>query len=99
MHNMWDEGLANNPLGEDWQSLGVYEAVPQTELNAHKVRAYIARTNRQWFRNAVGCCMFIPWSQDQWVQMVRAITGWETNLCVLFKVAEPGLTMARALVE
>ena len=96
MHNIWDGSQASNPLGEDLQSLGVYESVPQTELNAHKVRAYNVITNWQWVHNHLGHCMFIPWSRDQIVQIVRAITGWETNIWELLKVAERGVTIARA---
>jgi aldehyde:ferredoxin oxidoreductase len=55
MHNIWDGGLTRDPVGESWQSLGVYESVPQTELNATKVRAYAAQANWQWFRNGIGC--------------------------------------------
>jgi aldehyde:ferredoxin oxidoreductase len=96
MHNIWDEGLTREPLGEDWQGFGVYVSVPQAELNPHKVRAYIARTNWQWFKNTNGCCMFIRWSPDQFVQLIRAITGWQTTLVELIKTAERGVTMARA---
>jgi aldehyde:ferredoxin oxidoreductase len=96
MHNMWDEGLAKKPLGEDWQALGIYESVPQTELNPHKVRAYIARTNWQWLKNHISVCMFIQWSRDQMVDMIRGITGWDTNLWELLTIAERGVTMARA---
>jgi aldehyde:ferredoxin oxidoreductase len=95
MHNMWDEGLANSKLGEDWQGLGIYEPVPRTELNPHKVRAYIARVHWQWLRNHLGICMFPSWSREQVVDMIRAITGWQTNLYELLKVAERGVTMAR----
>ena len=96
IHNMWDESLANEPLGESWQNWGVYVPVPTTELNAHKVRAYVATANWRWFRNSVGCCAFLPWSQDQYVQIARAITGWETNVYEMLKWGERGVTMARA---
>jgi aldehyde:ferredoxin oxidoreductase len=95
MHNIWDGGLAKDPVGEDLQSLGIYESVPETELNAHKVRAYTARTNWQWLLNHISCCMFIPWSRDQVVRIVRGITGWEVNQWELLKAAERGVTMAR----
>jgi aldehyde:ferredoxin oxidoreductase len=95
MHNIWDEGLARKKLSDDWQSLGVYESVPQTELNPHKVRAYIATANWKWFQNSMSVCMFIPWSRDQMIEMVQGITGWKTNLYELLKVGERGVTMAR----
>jgi aldehyde:ferredoxin oxidoreductase len=95
MHNMWDEGLAKNRLGEIWKGLGIYEPVPQTELNVHKIRAYVTETSRRWLMNSISVCMFIPWSRDQMVEMVRAITGWQTNLYELLKVGERVITMAR----
>lgn len=96
MHNMWDGGLAKDPLGEGLQALGVYESVPETELNPHKVRAYRAISTWEWTNNHLGRCVFVSWSRDQIVEMVRAITGWETNVWELLKVGERGVTMARA---
>ena len=96
MHNIWDGGLANDPLSEAMQSLGIYRSVPQTELNVDKVRAYTYITNWRWLDNHLGHCMFIPWSTDQKMELVRAITGWQTNVWELMKVIERGLTIARA---
>ena len=96
MHNIWDGGLTREPLGEGWQSFGVYESVPETELNPHKVRAYAVQANWTWFGNSLGCCAFLPWSRDQQIEILRALTGWETNLFEMLKWGERGVTMARA---
>jgi len=96
MHNIWDGGLAREPVGEGLQSLGIYESVPETVLNATKVRAYTFNVNLRWIDNMIGLCNFIPWSRDQRVQIVRAITGWETNVWELMKAGERSVTMARA---
>jgi aldehyde:ferredoxin oxidoreductase len=96
MHNFWDGGMANDPIGEGLKGIGVYESVPETELNGSKVRAYTVTANLQWVDNMLGCCMFIPWTRDQKVEIVRAITGWETNLWELVKCGERCVTMARA---
>ena len=95
MHNIWDGGLVRNPLGEGWQSMGVYTSAEQTELNAAKVHAYKMASTNTWLGNHLGMCAFIPWTTDQLIEMVRGITGWETNLLELFKTAERGVTMAR----
>jgi aldehyde:ferredoxin oxidoreductase len=95
MHNIWDEGLAREQLGEVWKGLGIYEPVPQTELNPHKIRAYIVETSRRWLMNAVSSCAFIPWSRSQVPELVKGITGWKTNLYELLKVGERCVTMAR----
>lgn len=95
MHNIWDEGLARDAVGEGWKTLGVYTPVPATELNAAKVHAYTVTANLKWLDNALGMCMFVPWTNDQKVELVRAITGWETNLWELLKTAERSVTMMR----
>jgi aldehyde:ferredoxin oxidoreductase len=95
MHNIWEGGLANESPGEFFTSLGLYESLPRTELNAQKVRAYTYYTNWTWVDNHIGLCMFVPWSRDEVVQLMRAITGWETNIWELLKAAERGVTLAR----
>ncbi len=95
MHNMWDEGLAQETVGSGWKALGVYTSVPATELNAAKVHAYTVTSSHKWLDNALGLCMFIPWTLDEKVELVRAITGWETNLWELLKVGERSVTLMR----
>ena len=95
MHNLWDGGLANDPVPDGMQSFGIYEPVPETELNASKVRAYKNQANWCWLGNSLGCCAFLPWSQDQTIEIVRAITGWRTNMWELLKIGERVVTMAR----
>ena len=95
MHNFWDGGLANDPVGESLRGLGVYDTVPETVLDGRKVYAYMVSTNWTWLGNHIGLCAFIPWSHEQVVEIVRAITGWKTNLWELLKSAERGVTMAR----
>ena len=96
MHNIWDGGMAKDPPREGLQGLGVYDTVPETELNVQKVRAYTYVTNWQWVYNHLGLCMNMSWTPEQIAQIVRAITGWETNRWELLKAAERGVTMARA---
>ncbi len=96
VHNYWDGGQEKEPLGEDLQSLGIYEARPQTTLDAAKVRAYTAVTNWSWIHNHLGDCNFVPWSRDELVKLVSVITGWQTSVHELMKVGERGVTMARA---
>ncbi|MDI7278041.1 MAG: aldehyde ferredoxin oxidoreductase C-terminal domain-containing protein, partial [Anaerolineae bacterium] len=96
MHNFWDESMRKDPVSRELQGFGVYTSLPANELNADKVRAYAHVTNWAWLDNQLGMCMFIPWSVDQIVQLVRAITGWETNVFELQLSAQRSVTMARA---
>ncbi|MCU0521290.1 MAG: aldehyde ferredoxin oxidoreductase family protein [Anaerolineae bacterium] len=95
MHNMWDEGLVRDPVGEGWKEMGVYTSAPATDLSATKVHAYTVTGNMKWLENSLGLCAFIPWSTDQKVDIVRAITGWKTNLWELLKAGERYVTMMR----
>jgi aldehyde:ferredoxin oxidoreductase len=95
IHNIWDEGFARDPVGEGAYSVGVYEPIPPTVLNAAKVRAYTNTANWAWLKNSLGLCVFVPWSDDQIIEMVRAITGWRVSKWELVKVGERGVTMAR----
>ncbi len=95
MHNIWDEGVAQKSLGEGWLSTGVYTPVETAVLNGQKVHAYTVNTNQKWLINHLGLCMFIPWTTDHIVKLVRSITGWETNLWELLQTAERSVTMMR----
>ena len=96
MHNFWDGGLSKNPVGKDLQAFGIYVSVPQNELNADKVRAYSQMATWSWIHNHLGQCQFIPWTNDQRVELVRAITGWETSIYELHLTLQRSLAMARA---
>ena len=95
MHNFWDNGMANDPVGEGLRGFGVYKAVPMTELNAEKIRAYKYASNWSWLGNSLGMCAFIPWSGQQLVDLVSGATGWTTNLWELMRAGERGVTLAR----
>ncbi len=95
MHNIWDHAVAGDPPGEGVQELGIYEPIPPTVLNAQKVRAYMYIMHWTSVHNHLGNCMFIPWSRDQLVDLVRAVTGWQSSTWELMKVSERTTTMAR----
>jgi aldehyde:ferredoxin oxidoreductase len=59
------------------------------------VRAYALRQTFRWIVNHIGLCVFLPWSRTQTIEMVSAVTGWETNVWELRKTAERALTLAR----
>ena len=52
-------------------------------------------TNWLWMVNHLGLCAFIGWTREQTVRLLKALTGWQTNIWELQKVGERGVTMAR----
>ena len=95
MHNFWDGGMSKTPISDDMTELGVYTPVAQTDLGGQKVYAYTAVANWQWLLNTISVCMFIPWSRDQIVDLVRSMTGWQVSVLELQKAGERGVTMSR----
>ena len=95
MHNFWDNGMANDPVGEGMKGVGVHKAVPMTELNAEKIRAYMYVSNWQWLLNSIGMCMFISWNKHQIVDLVSGAAGWDTNVWELMRAGERAVTLAK----
>jgi aldehyde:ferredoxin oxidoreductase len=81
--------------------LGVYKALPATEISPEKVRM-MALLDTLWkMQDALGLCVFgyaprgvMP--LDKMVQCLNAITGWNASLYELMKAAERGTMMAHA---
>ena len=45
--------------------------------------------------SSLGCCAFLPWSNDQKIELVRTITGWHTDMRELMRIGERSVTLAR----
>lgn len=97
MHNMHDDGLArvNRSFQDKFWPLGLRTALPVNDLSEEKVRAlyYVATWNHLY--NSLGLCQFMPYSPNQVVDLVCAVTGWNVSLWELMKASERGQQMAR----
>ena len=96
MHNVFDSNYEDEAGMDDVRNLGVLEPMPATWLGPEKVRAVIYGSLRQHLDNCLGLCNFLAYRNDQVVEAVRAVTGWDTNVWELWKAAERLVTMARA---
>ena len=81
---------------EKIQTLGILEPIPRADLGPGKVRLFTYGQHWNSMLNCIGLCIFLPYSYEQVVEMVGAITGWNCSLWELMKVGERGTTMARA---
>jgi aldehyde:ferredoxin oxidoreductase len=95
-HSAFDRNYEQEATMEDVQNLGVLETMPATWLGPEKVRAILYGSLRAHLDNCLGMCIFLPYRNDQVVEAVRAVTGWNTTAWELWKAAERLLTMARA---
>ena len=96
MHNAFDINYEHEAGMDSVRNLGVLEPMPATWLGPEKVRAIIYGSLRPHLNNCLGLCNFLPYRNDQVVEAVRAVTGWDTNAWELWKAAERLVTMARA---
>ncbi len=80
---------------ENLQGLGILEPMPTTELSPRKVRVFSYGQNWWSFLNSAVHCLFVPFNHGEMVELVNAVTGWDTSVWELEKVGERGTTLAR----
>ncbi len=95
-HSAFDSSYEQEPGLDGVRNLGVLEPMPATRLGPEKVRAIIYDSLRSHLDNCLGLCIFLPYRNDQVIEAVRAVTGWDTTTWELWKAAERLVTMARA---
>lgn len=95
-HSAFDANYEKDPSESGVRNMGILEPMPALSLGPQKVRAIIYGGLRPHLNNCLGLCGFLPYSNDQVVEAVRDVTGWDTNAWELWKAVERMLTMARA---
>jgi aldehyde:ferredoxin oxidoreductase len=96
-----DPVFANRgPILDRVALLGLLEPVPALDLGPSKVRNYTYLQLIWSLFNSLGVCNFVAgpiWALplNSLVELVKAVTGWETSLWELLKVGERTITMAR----
>jgi aldehyde:ferredoxin oxidoreductase len=81
--------------------LGIYRAMPATQLSNDKVRGFVILENFWKMLDSLGLCVFgfaprgvMP--LDTMVACLKAVTGWEVSLHDLMQAAERSSMLARA---
>jgi aldehyde:ferredoxin oxidoreductase len=86
----------------DLAPVGLFDPVPAEDLSGAKVRLFTYLQFIWGFHDVLDWCIFTAVPEfrairlNQIVQVIAAITGWETSLFEVMKAGERGLTMARA---
>ncbi len=93
----FDTGFSDQEsVAAQYGELGIVAAQPELELTPQKI-PYIAITrNWQVTGDCLVVCNFISWSRKQKVELLEAVTGWESSLFDLIQVGERVENMARA---
>ncbi|SFR00834.1 aldehyde ferredoxin oxidoreductase family protein [Desulfoscipio geothermicus] len=92
-HNIHDTYF--NVTADMIKPLGLLNPIPLQNIGEEKMRLLAYFGNWIHLGNCTLCCMFVPWSYRQVVQMVEAVTGWTTSLWELLKVGERAATLCR----
>jgi aldehyde:ferredoxin oxidoreductase len=81
-HNVHDTGLREKAM-ERLRAFGVLEPVALESLGGEKVRIYKYVSEMRVLTNCLAICNFVPWDYNQYVELVNAVTGWDTTLTEL----------------
>ncbi len=92
-HNIHDTAYENS--ADDVSVFGILEPLPIDDLTGRKVRLFYYESNWKHMLNSSVCCQFIPWTKREYVDAIRAITGWDTSVYELVKAGERAATLAR----
>ena len=80
---------------EKLRPFGIFNEVPVESLGGEKVRMYKYWMEMRVLANCLSICQFPPWSFTDYVELVRAVTGWDVTMFELVKVAQRTLNLAR----
>lgn len=98
MTNIHDNMYAteDSPAFAGAQNMGILDPLESTELSPAKARMWTYMMLNRSISNNVCVCSFMPYSLDQIVAQVKAVTGWNVSSWELMKVSERSISMARA---
>lgn len=95
-HNVHDTGFKKEgPNLNAVKALGILGPISLEDLGPKKIRLYTYFTNWRVLNNCLLLCNFVPWDYHQIVEIVRAVTGWNTTAWELAKAGERAMNLAR----
>ncbi|MFH1639934.1 MAG: aldehyde ferredoxin oxidoreductase family protein [Chloroflexota bacterium] len=94
--NIHDTGFAaDSPMLKAMNQLGVLEPLPADDLSPRKVHLFHMVHNQQVLKDCAVICMFVPFTLDELVTLVKAATGWNTGMVELMRIADRVWTLAQ----
>jgi len=96
VHNLHDTAYADPEAWAGVKQLGILDYAPLEDLGVDKIRLLIYNVYWKILDNCLVICSSVPWSYKKKVEILSAVTGWETTSWELMKVGERVLNMARA---
>jgi aldehyde:ferredoxin oxidoreductase len=78
-----------------FRPLGILEPLPADELGPRKVSVFRNIHLYRIVADSLVICQFMPYDVDQTVDILAAVTGWNTGPVEMLRMAERTMTMAR----
>jgi len=85
----------DSPSFEHLRGMGATRPLPADDLSDEKIASQKASHMWNLFLDSLVCCQFVPWSVDQLVEAVRAVTGWSYTTYEAVKLGERIATLGR----
>jgi aldehyde:ferredoxin oxidoreductase len=89
------EYVKEGPPVRQARALGLLDPLPVHDLGPAKVRLFCYMQHWNSLKNCLLLCVFVPYSFRQVVDIVNAVTGWNSTVWELMKCGERATTMAR----
>jgi aldehyde:ferredoxin oxidoreductase len=88
--------MMNSPMGiKNLYPLGIFEMVPPFDMNARLVSIFMLGQFKSVLEDALVVCLFPPFNYNMDVELLAAVTGWNTGIVELLKAAQRILTVSR----
>ena len=96
VHNIHDTAYTREGASlREARSLGILTTLPADYLGPEKIRLLYYEVNWRHFMNLAELCVFVPWTREQVVEMMKAATGWNTSIWELAKAGERVINLTR----
>jgi aldehyde:ferredoxin oxidoreductase len=79
----------------EMRPFGMLEPVPVDEISPRKVVLFRYQQFRRLLFDHLVMCLFLPYNYERLTKIVAAVTGWDTGIVELMRIAERTLTMGR----
>ena len=85
----------DGPGFEHFRSMGAIRPLPANDLSADKVANQKAAHTYSMFRDSVVVCQFVPWTIEEQVEIIRAVTGWSYSVREALMLGQRVATLGR----
>ena len=87
-----------------WYNIGMYDPIPYSQLVAEKCTFNYYTNMRQTLCDCLGGCLFVfggsnCYSDNEMIEILNAITGWNTSLFEMMKTGERTVNLMRLFAQ